>query len=139
MMNIALLLNRLSLGLLFFLAGLNKIRPGWDAVKGFVENAVVPNFPKALPIEAARAYGYALPFVELILGLTLAVGLFTRISAGTLALVLLSIIIAMGYWSAQHNIIDKNVILLTLALLLTLSGGGRLSIDSLLFGRKKGQ
>ncbi len=133
---LALLLCRVSLGLLFFFAGYRKIVPGeGETVIGkigkFVNDNVVPNAP--LPEMLAKIYGYSLPFVELIAGALLVVGLWGRVAAMLIALMLLSFMIAfgIGWWPEQGGVFDKNVVFFTLALLLAATGMGKLSIDAL--------
>lgn len=139
-LNVALLLCRLSLGFLFFFAGLRKMMP-FDSIgsnlSGFVNNAVVPNAP--LPEILAKAYGYALPFVELIAGIFLILGLFTRTSATLIGLMLLSFIIAFGikWWPEQGPAYDSNVVFLTLALLLAVVGAGAWGIDGMIRNKVK--
>lgn len=67
---------RVSLGLLFFLAGLNKFLSG---LQGFAVDYIVRGFESTwLPKLLLYPFGYLLPFVELIGGFLLTVGLFTR-------------------------------------------------------------
>lgn len=135
--HLLLLLNRLSLGVLFFVAGLGKITS--DAgVSGFVKGPFAKMTPSWAPTALTTPYGYALPIMELIFGATLAIGLFGRLSTWGVSLMMLSIVIAQ--FSAGmlfHNPpdvpgpYDANLILLTLALLLTATGVGDFSIDAL--------
>lgn len=134
--SLVLLLNRISIGLLFFFAGVRKIIP--DAgqsvgakLQGFA-SFVASKAP--LPEVLGTAYGYALPFVEATAGLLLVVGLFSRIASGATSLMLLSFMIAFGidWWPSEGSAYDKNVILFTLALLLTATGAGSFSLDNML-------
>lgn len=136
LLSLALLLNRLSLGVLFFFAGVRKMIPDEGQsvgakLQGFA-SFVASKAP--LPEALGTAYGYALPFVEAITGLLLAAGLFSRISSGVISLMLLSFMIAFGiaWWPSEGGVYDKNVILFTLALLLTVTGAGSFSLDNLL-------
>lgn len=148
---ILLLLNRVPLGLLFLFAGVRKLLPiDWvgtyfsasrflaavgdmaENLTNFVEKNIVPVAP--LPPLLARGYGYALPFVEILAGALLVMGFFGRISAGLIALMLLSFMLAMGinWWPERGGAFDKNIVLFTLAVLLFFTGPGRLSIDNAL-------
>lgn len=51
---------------------------------------------RVLPTEAARIVGYALPGLEIALGLLLLVGLLTRAAAGTLAVLVVVFLIGIG-------------------------------------------
>lgn len=128
----ALLLNRISLGVLFVLAGVRKLIPAGDAsiidkMNGFA-SYVASQAP--LPEALGKAYGYALPWAELILGITLVIGLFTRVSATLIGLMLVSFIIAMGpkWWPESGPAFSKNFILLTLCILLAAAGSGKFAL-----------
>ena len=65
---------RLVLGIIFLAAGISKLfHPG-----EFVSLAVSYHI---LPVFLAQVYGYTLPFIELVAGLLLVLGLFTRWAA----------------------------------------------------------
>ena len=134
---ILILINRLSLGLLFFFAGIRKLLPDeagqtlWVKLDGFASH-VASQAP--LPLFLGKTYGFALPFVEIVAGFLVAVGLLGRVGASVIALMLLSFMMALGidFWSPQGSPFDKNVILFTLALLLVATGSGRLSLGYLI-------
>ncbi len=132
LLHAALLLNRLSLGLLFVLAGVRKLIPTDDAstpqrLKAFARS-VADKAP--LPEQLGLAYGYALPWAEIVFGAMLIVGLFSRIAALAIALMLLSFLIAMGpaWWPESGSAYDKNFILLSLAVLLVVTGSGKFAL-----------
>lgn len=132
LISVALLLNRVSLGLLFLLAGVRKLLPGEgasiiDKMNGF---ASFTASKAPLPEVLGKAYGYALPWAELICGLILIIGFYARISAVLIGLMLLSFIIAMGveWWPASGPAFTKNFILLTLALLIAAAGTGKFAV-----------
>ncbi len=144
---VALLLCRLSLGGMFLLSGFGKVM---GELKGFPENlgafrngyyAVLQ--PSFVPDLIATPYGYALPWIELILGALLVLGLFGRVTALLVSFVMVSILVSQVN---AHGItatddpgppFNPNYVLLSLALLLTLLGPGKLALDTLLRGRKK--
>lgn len=129
-MNLALLLARLALGYLFAVGGFAKLFDSgmtqWMSMFRGIKPGWLPNW-------FATPFGYALPFVELIFGVLLMLGLFGRFSAWLLTLVLLSIIIgATGIQEPQlWYQINSNAICLTLAILLAAAGPGRISIDGI--------
>jgi len=135
MTNIALLVCRLTLGMLFVFAGIRKLIPTAGTtfpanLQAFVNGSVVPNAP--LPEAISRIYGYSLPFVELLAGALLVVGLLTRLSATLILLMLVSFVLAMGlnWWPARGPAFSENVILACLAFLLASVGPGRYSMDA---------
>lgn len=134
---VALLLNRLSLGVFFLLAGIGKLRMG-PAV--FYREAFVKLRPSWLPESLASPYGHALPFLEFAVGALLVLGLLTRLTAGVVALMLASFTIALwvaGMFFAPGGApFHTNVVFLTLAILLATTGPGRYSLDYLLRRRK---
>ncbi|NLX23140.1 MAG: DoxX family protein [Phycisphaerae bacterium] len=130
-MNLAILANRLSLGLYFFLAGLGKIRGG---VGQFYQGAFAGLRPAWLPDWFAGPYGYALPFLEAAVGVLLIAGFRARPAAGLTLLMLTSFTIALtgaGRFFGSSGPFHANVIFITLAFLLTVTGPGSLSLDAI--------
>jgi thiosulfate dehydrogenase [quinone] large subunit len=81
-------LLRWALGLLFLVGGLAKL----PTVGGFVQGYLVPAFEKTfLPKGLVAAYGYALPFVEVVLGVLLILGLCRHFALLLSGLTLLSL------------------------------------------------
>ena len=72
---VSALLLRVSLGVLFFFAGLNKIIDGpVDFAQG-----MIGNFEETyLPVILVAPFAYVLPYIELVLGAALIVGIFTK-------------------------------------------------------------
>jgi len=136
-MSLALLLNRLSLGVYFLWEGVKKIHGG---VQAFYDGTFTNLRPAWLPDWFAVPYGHAVPFAETILGAMLIVGLLGRVASGALFLMMLSFTIAVysaGPVSGPGPY-HTNVVFATLALLLMATGSGRLSLDALLCRREKG-
>ena len=80
---------RVALGGIFIYSGVNKLaNPG-----GFVD---IVKYYEVLPDSLATAYGYALPPVELVIGVLLVAGIFLRSSAVVSILMVLSFTIAKG-------------------------------------------
>jgi thiosulfate dehydrogenase [quinone] large subunit len=135
--DISLFLARLLLGLYMIIAGWGKMAgPG---LSGFANGPFLQNKPAWLPDAVAMPYGYALPVLELLTGLLLVVGLFTRAAAGIMTLMLVSIAIAVITKSGQLSggapgPIHHSVIFTALAFVLAIAGSGRLAIDPLYFG-----
>jgi uncharacterized membrane protein YphA (DoxX/SURF4 family) len=78
---------RLSIGILFFLTGLNKFLGG---LQFFAHTYIVHQFAETwIPSFLLYPFGYLLPFVELICGFLVILGLFTRRALIVLGVVLL--------------------------------------------------
>ena len=135
LMDLVLLLNRLALGMYVLLAGVAKVRMG-PAV--FYRESFLAMKPTWLPVWFAAPYGYALPFLEITAGALLALGALGRWPAGALSLMIASFTIALyekGLFYSGPGPYHTNVVFFTLALLLTMTGNGAISLDAF---RKKG-
>lgn len=136
MVDISLLSARLTLGLYMLLAGWTKTTGG---LAKFADGPFMNMKPDWLPEAVARPYGYALPVLELLTGLLLMLGLFTRWAGGIMALMLLSIFVAAvtenGITGGQKGgAFHYSLILATIAFVLAIVGPGRLGLDPLYFG-----
>ena len=136
--SIGLLLARVPLGLYFVMAGIGKIA-GPDGVSGFVAKNM-PDAAKFMSDSMSRNFLTSLPFVELILGALLIAGLLTRVSAGFVALLLVTFTIGIGMSKATGRLhpevklpFHPNLVYLGTALAIMLCGPGSLSVDRLLF------
>jgi len=115
----AVALGRWALGVLMFFAGLGKIIGG---VGGFVNGYLVPAFSKTfLPAGLVAAYGYAVPFVELLVGILLLTGI-ARNSALMLNGVLL-ISLAFGQMLLQQHGTVANIFIYILLTMIVLYAG----------------
>lgn len=143
----ALLLARAALGVYFFVAGLGKVRGELtDGLGSFARGPFAAMQPAWLPDVVATPYGYALPWIELVLGATLTLGVFGVASAGLTALVLLSIVVAQLFagklftfaasWRGEGPPYHHSLVFLGLAVVLWLTGPGRYSVDGLWRKRK---
>lgn len=135
------LLARAALGLYFLLAGVGKVRGELQNGLGtFYEGSFQGLQPEWLPTFFAAPYGYALPWAEVIVGAMLVLGLATRISATLIALMLLSFTIALmmakGVTGGGPGPFHANVVMIALALMLLVLGGGAISIDAAFRGKK---
>ena len=125
--NLLIFVNRAALGLYFLLAGGGKFR---DGIPAFVKGASGWAKPDWLPNWFSIPYLYALPFVEVAAGGLLILGLLGRVAAGVTSLMLVSFLIALGM---MHDKLPfhPNVIYLALAIWLTATGAGGLSLDAI--------
>ncbi len=139
--DISLLLARLILGLYMLLAGWSKMAGG---VGKFVDGGFKGMTPEWLPEAIARPYGYVIPIAELLLGLMLILGLFSRIAAGLTTLLVLSISIALmtkfGITGMEKSgpPFHYAYLVTVMAFMLAIIGSGRLALDPLYFGGAAG-
>ena len=125
----AFLLLRLSLGLLFLIAGLGKFINGYSGVV----SGIVGGFEGTwLPIFMVKPYAYALPFVEVAIGALLVVGFLTRPVLVLTGFTLLSLAFGMMV-QGNHGTVSNNLIYVAMtAAALGLSEFNRYSVDRLL-------
>lgn len=92
------LLARLILGVVLVVAGALKVTS--PAVSARAVNAF-----QILPYDVARYVGYALPVVEILVGVLLVAGLFTRLSAAVGGLLMLAFLVGIiSAWVRGLNI-----------------------------------
>lgn len=139
---------RIGLGVVFIISGAGKL----PELATFVDQVEEANI---LPHALARAYGTALPYVEIVIGVLLILGLLTRFAAVIGGLSALSFIIGNGtrlyrglhgecgcfgsiaslqFSTGEALIID--CVLLIAAIQILLHKGEFLSLDSVIFRRK---
>ena len=138
----ALTLSRVALGLYFLLAGWGKVmgelRHGLGSFYRGPFSSLQPNW---LPDLLAAPYGYTLPWLEVLFGVTLLLGLLSRLSAAVVTLMLISFTVAL----AMKLVIDAqadddsgpfkaNYIMIALSLAL-MHAGSRLSLDAFIWNR----
>ena len=113
------LLLRLVLGVVLLLAGGLKVGNPLGAARAVQAY-------EGLPFALARWVGYALPWVEIVVGLLLVLGLFTRVSALLGAVLMLAFVIGIGQAWARGLTIDCGCF----------GGGGQVSADETRYGRE---
>jgi len=139
---------RIGLGVIFMISGAGKL-PELAAFVDQVEEANV------LPHVLSRAYGTALPYVEIVIGALLILGLLSRFAAGIGGLAAVSFIIgnstrlyqglygecgcfgsiaSLQFSTREALIID--FVLLVMAIQILIHKGEFLSLDSVIFRRK---
>lgn len=131
--HIITLLLRMLLGILFFFAGLGKIKMGAAVFRDHIQSAFEKTF---LPGPLLDVFAYSLPIVELVIGVLLLVGLITRPALVLTAVTL--IVLFFGLVISQQHDKAPNVALYFLITLFALRNAqcNKLSIDHLL---KRGQ
>ncbi|MCC7146128.1 MAG: DoxX family protein [Phycisphaeraceae bacterium] len=129
LLNFALFVNRLALGLFLLLAGVSKLQGG---VEKFVQGDYAQMTPAWLPTWFATPYGYFVPFGEVIFGAMLILGLAGRLAAIVVFLMLTSFTIATYVAGAPvQGPFSPNLILIALAFLLAVIGPGGWSLCGL--------
>lgn len=139
---------RIGLGVIFIISGAGKL----PELAAFVEQVEEANI---LPHALARAYGTALPYVEIAIGTLLILGLLSRFAAGIGGLAAVSFIIgnstrlnrglygecgcfgniaSLQFSTGEALIID--CVLLIMAIQILAHKGEFLSLDSIIFRRK---
>lgn len=113
------LLARLALGVVLLVAGALKIGNPLGAARAVQAYDV-------LPFEMARYVGYALPWLEVIMGILLILGLFTRISAWVGTLLMLAFVIGISQAWARGLTIDCGCF----------GGGGEVTAAETKYGRE---
>jgi uncharacterized membrane protein YphA (DoxX/SURF4 family) len=120
--NIGPLLIRITLGSYFLIAGIAKT----DKLVIFAD--YVKNLG-ILPEPLAQAYGFLLPFVEIMVGIMLFFGIWTVLASLISSLMLLSFIFALGVYPNNSMFFNKDILLLATAVGLMNSGAGYFSFD----------
>jgi uncharacterized membrane protein YphA (DoxX/SURF4 family) len=144
-----LMITRFILAAILLLAAIGKI----PEIAKFVD---VVSSRGLLPWSLAKVYGSILPWLELILGILFALGLFSRITAGTSILMIFSFIIANGtavytnsslecncfgfeYWGTGYlqfvktsDALGIDIVMTLMALAILFYGGGRWNLDSVI-------
>ena len=138
-LNALILANRLALGWYVFNAGFEKVqREVSSGIGTFLRGGLFQDRSTILPEVLAVPFGYLWPWLEVVAGLLLVIGLFGRTAAAVNAWLLLSISIAMistagGDFFPRHYL----MVFVPLAMLLALTGPGRYSIDATIRRRRR--
>lgn len=128
-LDLALLLARVALGAYFLLAGIGKFQMGREAWL----QAYAHMKPPWLPQWFATPHSAALPYLEITVGSLLILGLLARVAGAGMTLMLISFAVVTGLTHPSLPF-HHNGILLPLAFLLTVTGPGRVAVDTMLFG-----
>jgi putative oxidoreductase len=125
---------RFALAAVFIFHGLEKVEPKSSYGWAWAEANNMPN-PPAHPLQLAVAWG------ELLGGAACALGLFTRVAAVGLALIMVGAIVTvtgpMGF-SLMKNGYEYNLVLILVCAALFLLGPGTLSLDRVIKVKMRG-
>jgi putative oxidoreductase len=125
------LILRLTLGILFFIHGLVKFQDGIQNTVGWFTSIGIPGF-----------MGYVVPFIELIGGIALIIGIGTRIVSLLIAIIMIGAILkvklAVGLLgNGQMAGYELDLAFLAMAIYLTINGSKLLSIYQAFFHKDK--
>jgi thiosulfate dehydrogenase [quinone] large subunit len=125
---ITYLLGRLPLAMSMLGHGLDRL----PKLNSF-SNHVVQQFNNAvLPLVLVEAFSYALPFVELVIGVLLIIGLFTRFSAILGVLTMLALIFGSSMIEQWENVFTQIIYGICFALIYYFEPYNYYSVDRLL-------
>ncbi|WP_198038711.1 DoxX family protein [Planococcus lenghuensis] len=129
--DISLLILRIVLGVIFFLHGWVKFQDGIGNTVGWFESIGLPG---------VLAYGVA--GLELVGGLLLVLGLFSRVVAGLLAVLMVGAILkvklAVGFLgNGQMAGYELDFAFLAMAAVIAINGAGAYSLDQVIFKEKQ--
>jgi uncharacterized membrane protein YphA (DoxX/SURF4 family) len=135
---LALLFARLVLGLIFFMAGVFKVFTQTPA--GHVRQWFLPYRDTFLPTWSLWVVGFSIPFIELMAGALVMVGLWVRPSLLALGLVL--VVVTFGHLLKEplypfHEHVIPRLALLLFVLVLP-EHDDRYSMDNLVKGKSRG-
>ena len=134
---VAKVLTRLTLGWFLLHQGWGKVTDEWaDGPGTFYQSGFFQgNSPDWLPAFILAPYGYVLPWMELVFGALLMLGIWNRFSAGVSTLIFLSILVA---WLDAGNLLPRHMLMIyaPLAAWFFFAGPGRFSLDALLEKRR---
>lgn len=118
------MLLRITLGGYILLAGYNRLRD----VPTLVAEVKKLNI---LPEHLAQLYGMLIPYLAVVAGALLLIGMWTTLASIISSLVIGSVIYALrGYPNSIHKIFDRDFVLLACSLSLLYTGAGAFSIDT---------
>lgn len=123
---VAYLLLRLTVGVMFFFYGLGKLLGG---VGGFV-SGLEERFAGSLPMWVVTPFGYTLPFMELLIGALLILGLFTRWTLAAAGLLMIALTFGAVMEPKPPTVADNVLFAAVIAGLLALVEQDRYSLDA---------
>lgn len=127
----SMLILRVVLGITFLIHGIAKFQMGLSNVAGWFESIGVLGF-----------LGYVVAFIELFGGIALILGIGTRVVSALIALVLIGAIftskLSLGFMGSEAAGYELDIALLSIAVVLLISGSKLFALDNKFFGTAKG-
>jgi putative oxidoreductase len=131
-------LARVALGWFLLHQGWGKVVQDWGEGWGafYRGDQFQGSNPDWLPTFIAAPYGYALPWVELVFGALLILGIFNKLSAGVATLIFLSIMLA---WLDAGRLLPRHMLMIYVPLgaYFFFAGPGRFSLDAVIARRRE--
>ena len=150
MIEVGLLLTRVSVGAYFLLAAVPKVRGEITDLPSslgtfYRGDSFSKMQPEWLPDWFAAPFAYALPWTELALGAFLVVGLLTPLAASLCFLMLVSFLISLVSLTGSVTAVsgdtphpfNANYVYAAATFLLIFTGAGRISVDRIAFGANR--
>jgi thiosulfate dehydrogenase [quinone] large subunit len=127
--DLAYLLLRISLGIIFLFYGLGKFKMGPGAFADYLVN----QFAKT-PLSPAmvRLFGTVLPFAEVGLGALITLGLFTRLALALTALLLMALTFGMVFMQQPQTVAQNLLFSLVTFFLIFFLEHNSLAVDRLM-------
>lgn len=122
------LLARLPMGMTFFGHGLERM----PKLSAFAEHMAQPFQKSILPMALVTPFGYVLPFLELLTGILLLIGLFTRFSIVLGVLIMLALIFGSCMIEQWNNVFSQIVYAGYLAVLFYFTNYNIYAVDKLI-------
>lgn len=126
--NLAYVLMRLSLGLIFLFYGLGKLSMGSGI---FAANLVKQFAQTPLPAPMVGLFGRILPFIEVTLGLLITLGLFTRIGLSLAAILLMALTVGLIFLQQPAGVAQNLIFSLAVFFLIFFSEHNALALERL--------
>ncbi|MBS4179584.1 DoxX family protein [Lederbergia citrea] len=127
---LSLLILRLVLGITFLVHGIAKFQMGLGNVAGWFESIGIMGF-----------LGYVVAFIELIGGIALILGFGTKIISTLIAFVMIGAIftakLSAGFMGSEAAGYELDLALLSMAVVLLISGSRLFALDNKLFRTEK--
>jgi uncharacterized membrane protein YphA (DoxX/SURF4 family) len=134
---VAKMLTRVMLGWFLLHQGWGKVMQDWTGGLGsyYRGDQYQGAIPEWLPTLVAVPYGYALPWLELVVGTLLLLGLFNRVSAGVATVLFASILVA---WLDAGRLLPRHMLMIyaPLGAWFFFSGPGLYSLDGWIARRR---
>jgi thiosulfate dehydrogenase (quinone) large subunit len=121
------LLARLPIGMSFFIHGIERI----PKLTEFATHMAKPFEKSPLPMSLVMPYGYVLPFFELLTGILILLGLFTRFATVLGIAIILTLIFGSGMIEKWDNVFTQIIYGAYLALLFHFADYNTVALDKL--------
>lgn len=122
------LILRVVLGLTFFVHGLDKFQGGIENTASWFESIGLPGF---------LAYGVGV--VELLGGIALILGLFSRFVSGLLGIIMVGAVVKVKLAAGFIGGYELDLVLLAISVFIAISGSKAFSLDQIIFKGKESE